>query len=654
MQEIRESWGSHGPGLQPAGQRPVAVLVWATLPLDVLHTRRGLSLDARFATRWTVEDDPAWRLKRAKDVAAEEFFFFCTNTPRIGRGAHAWPNPEVFQAIYKDGHCSSRFSLSLHSLSIIMSLSSLEKQVVEPDLDDIEKVARAQQKLEHGYTRWQAIKLYPRAALYILILVWGMITVGFENQASGIVLSIPTFRKDFGHYYEGAYVLEGKWQSAISGGPYGAFVVGSFLGSYLADRFGRKFLIWGTTAFTFVFIGLEYAATSIEVFFIGKFLNGLCLGIIQTVGTTYVAELTPLALRGMSTVSVNLAFCIGPFVCYLIANKTSTRADRWAYRAIFCSQWGFAGIAVLIFGFLPESPYHYVMRNKDEKALGALRKIYPDAGMAESQLLIIKANIEEARILSKSGSYLELFNRKNWRRTLLGTSVFIMQPMSGLAYVASYQTYYYQQAGWDTLKSFHVSCVAQALSVSGTILAIFMVDRFGRRFVTLYGIIALAILNVLTAGLGTSKKQSLLSASSIILTMYNFFYNSGIGPIAYSINSEIPTSQLRVKTIAVGLSLNNGLLCMWSFVLPYMFNVDQADMGSKINFIFAGCCFFSLYFFYFYLPETANRSYEEVDEMFKANVPARKWRSYVTSERTEAESVYAEQAKGETAHIENS
>ena len=93
---------------------------------------------------------------------------------------------------------------------------------------------------------------------------------------------------------------------------------------------------------------------------------------------------------------------------------------------------------------------------------------------------------------------------------------------------------------------------------------------------------------------------------------------------------------------------------MWSFVLPYMFNVDQADMGSKINFIFAGCCFFSLYFFYFYLPETANRSYEEVDEMFKANVPARKWRSYVTSERTEAESVYAEQAKGETAHIENS
>lgn len=97
-------------------------------------------------------------------------------------------------------------------------MTFVEKKVSKVELDDMEKIASAQQKLEHQYTRWGAIKLYPWAAVYIAILVWAMITVGYENQASGIVLSVLTFRKDVGYEYK-KYVLEGNWQLAISGGP---------------------------------------------------------------------------------------------------------------------------------------------------------------------------------------------------------------------------------------------------------------------------------------------------------------------------------------------------------------------------------------------------------------------------------------------------
>lgn len=533
-----------------------------------------------------------------------------------------------------------------------MSLSSLEKAVAVQELHDVEKVARAQQKLEHEYTKWEAVKLYPRACKYIAIMVWAMITVGYENQASGIVISIPTFRQDFGHEYNGSYVLDGKWQSAISGGPYATFVMGCFFGSYIVEYTGRKWLVWGAVTLTIAFIGIEFAATTIEVFFAGKFLNAICLGIILSMGTSYVAELTPLALRGLSTASVNLAMCIGPFVCYLITNLTSSRNDRWAYRAIFCSQWAFAVIAMCIMLFLPESPYHHVLKNRDDKALKSLRCIYKDPGVAESQLLIIRATIEESKVLSTSGSYFELFEKKNLKRTFIAISPFIMQPMSGLAYVASYQTYFYQLAGFDTQKSFQISCGAQALSVSGTIASFFILDRLGRRFVVLYGITALGVLNILTAALGIRKEKPYLTAASGFLTMYNFFYNSGIGPIAYVVNSEVPTSRLRAKSIGLGLASNNALLCMWAFVLPYMFNPDQANMGSYINFIFAGCCAISLFFFYFYLPETAGRSYEEVDEMFKDFVPARQWKNHVTEERTDANDVFKEQMKIEVQHVE--
>lgn len=535
-----------------------------------------------------------------------------------------------------------------------MSLSEREKGMSESELQDVEKVARAQQKLEHEYTRWQAIKLYPRAAVYIAIIVWAMITVGYENQASGIVLSIPTFRKDFGHEYDGLYVLDGKWQLAISGGPYAAFVFGCFFASYITEYTGRKYLIWAASAATIAFIGVEFAATTIEVFFVGKFLNAVCLGMIQTVGTAYIAELTPLALRAMATTCVNLAFCIGPFVCTLVTYRLSTREDRWAYRAIFVTQWFFAVVTLFIMYFLPESPYHRVIKGQNEKALASLRMIYKEPGVAESQLQIIRANIEEAKVLASQGSYVELFNKNNLKRTLIAIFPFVMQPMSGLAYVASYQTYYYQLLGFDTLESFQISCGAQALSVSGTIVSLFIVDRFGRRFVTLYGMISLSILNILTAALGLRRTEhSYVTASAAFMTMYNFFYNSGIGPIAYVINSEIPTSKLRAKSIGLGLASNNALLCMWSFVLPYMFNPDQADMGSSINFIFAGCSFASVLIFFFYLPETAGRSFEEVDELFKAGVPARKWKSYTTREEIESDQVFREQVKTEIEHAEN-
>lgn len=519
-------------------------------------------------------------------------------------------------------------------------------------VDGQRKVALVQQKLEHGYTKWDAFRLYPRAVMYIAIIIWAMITVGFENQAAGIVVSIPTFRRDFGYLYEGLYVLESKWQSAITGGPMAAFVLGCFLASYLVDYTGRKWLVLGATSLTIAFVGVEFAATTIEVFFAGKFLNSICLGVIQSVGTSYVAELTPLALRGIAVSSVNLAMCLGPFTCYLITNRTSTRDDRWAYRAIFCSQWAFAVTASALLFLLPESPYHHMMKDHDDKALACLSKIYTEAGVAEAQLEIIRDNVNEARDLAKKGSYLELFNRANLRRTLIASGPFLMQPMSGLAYVGTYQTYYYQLSGFDTQKSFQISCGAQALSISGTLTSFFIVDRFGRRFVVLYGIISLGVLNILTAALGVRNEHSYLTASSAFLTMYNFFYNSGIGPISYVVNSEIPTTHLRAKSIAFGLGLNNAFQCMWAFVLPYMFNPDEANMGSKINFIFAGCCFVSVYFFYMYLPETYGRSYEEVDEMFKAQIPARSWASYVTKESVDADDVFHEQAKAETMHIE--
>lgn len=70
---------------------------------------------------------------------------------------------------------------------------------------------------------------------------------------------------------------------------------------------------------------------------------------------------------------------------------------------------------------------------------------------------------------------------------------------------------------------------------------------------------------------------------------------------------------------------------MWSFVLPYLFNPNAANLQAKVSFIYGGLAVLCCVYLYFYQPETSGRSYEELDEMFVKKIPARKFKDYVTS-----------------------
>ena len=84
--------------------------------------------------------------------------------------------------------------------------------------DSVEAGHLANQE-DHETTRWQAIKANPRVFAWCLYAVWLTILVSFENQATSIVIGIPQFRKDFGSYYDGNYVISAGWQSAFGAAP---------------------------------------------------------------------------------------------------------------------------------------------------------------------------------------------------------------------------------------------------------------------------------------------------------------------------------------------------------------------------------------------------------------------------------------------------
>jgi len=113
-----------------------------------------------------------------------------------------------------------------------------------------------------------------------------------------------------------------------------------------------------------------------------------------------------------------------------------------------------------------------------------------------------------------------------------------------------------------------------------------------------------------------------------------------MGAVAYTIIAEIPTSRLRAKTIVISLMVQQSIYMIELFVLPYIFNPNEANLGAKTAFIFGGMSLFCIVYLYFCQPETKNRSFAEIDEMFFKKVPARQFSTFVTESQLRGQQVF--------------
>ena len=215
----------------------------------------------------------------------------------------------------------------------------------------------------------------------------------------------------------------------------------------------------------------------------------------------------------------------------------------------------------------------------------------------------------------------------------------LIQTLSGITFVAGYFTYYLELAGYDIATSYRIQIAQPVLSIVGNLMAAASVDYIGRRNLTFYGLIILTAFLLITGGLGLGHTHSQIQGTVAFILIYSWWYNVTIGSTAFSLLAEVSTSRLRVKTVALGYSLQQCINLMWQFVIPYLFNPNYANLGAKIAFIFFGLCFFCIIYLYFYQPETAGRSYQELDEMFSKGVPARKFKGYKTDVEMRNEAV---------------
>ncbi|EXJ80931.1 hypothetical protein A1O3_07219 [Capronia epimyces CBS 606.96] len=477
----------------------------------------------------------------------------------------------------------------------------------------------------------QAVRDHPPAFLWCMYIVWVMLSSNYTNTAGSSVLGIPRFRKDFGHPYQGGYVLAAKWQSAYYGASSAAGVLGAIGAAWLSDKVGRKPILGLALIVKATSTTLQVVATTNSVFFGGLFLNGLSTGALTTMAFTYIGEVSPLALRGIISAGTPMAICLGGLFAAILTNYTGEQDSRWAYRTGFVSEYGFVAVSAVFLPFMPESPWWLVGRGKVDKGLRSLHKLGYSPTQAQEQVRSICDTLDKAKAETSGASYIECFRRSNLRRTIISVAPSSIQALSGVVFVSGYSTYYQQLAGFSTRTSFHLFITQQVLSIFGNFCSWFLIDRVGRRSLNFWGVALLTVLLLITGALAVADTHSTIKATVALILFYCYVYNATIGAAAFTIMTETATARLRAKTASMAFVLQQALFTMWGFVLPYLFNPDKANLGARVAFIFGGLSVLCLIYLWTYQPDTAGLSYEVIDELFIKRVPARQFKHYRTS-----------------------
>ncbi|KAF9873956.1 MFS maltose permease [Colletotrichum karsti] len=490
----------------------------------------------------------------------------------------------------------------------------------------------------------QSIKLYPQAIFWSMFFSTAVIMEGFDKTLLNNLYAYPVFQRRFGELQpDGSYQLTSAWQSGLSNGALVGEICGLFLNGIIADKFGyRKTMIGGLIAVT-CFVFILFFAPNLPVLLVGEILIGVPWGIFQTLTVTYASEVCPTHLRAYLTTYVNLCWVIGQLIASGVLRAMVDRTDEWGYRIPFALQWMWPVPLIIGIFFAPESPWWLVRKERLEDAREAVLRLTSSNVMQrggfnpdEYIAMLVKTNETEKEI-NAGTTYADCFKGTDLRRTEIVCGTWAVQTLCGSTFMG-FSTYFFQQAGMAVENSFNMSLGQYSIGFVGTVLSWVLMKHFGRRTLYLTGQLTMC-LTLLTIGFTSLAGRSNVGAQWAIgslLLVYTFFYDCTVGPVCYSLVSELSSTRLKTKTVVLARNLYNITGIVTNILTPNMLNPSAWNWGAKAGFFWAATCFLCFVWTYFRLPEPKDRTYLDLDVLFERGVSARKFsKTSVSSLRDE-------------------
>lgn len=420
-------------------------------------------------------------------------------------------------------------------------------------------------------------------------------------------------------FYEAFFGITGS--PGMQGAAMSVALIGCLVGAttcgMLADRMGRKALL---IVSALIFLVSAYATGAVDTFaafLAARFLGGVGIGLASGLSPMYIAEIAPASTRGklvsLNQLTIVLGILGAQVVNMLIAEDVEPGSDvamiAGSWNGLMGWRWMFwaAGIPAAVFlllaFFIPESPRWLALRGRPQQAYAVLARIGGDTYAGET-LTVITSAIEA----EKGAGGLRLLFSRPFRRVLgLGLFIAVFQQWCGTNVIFNYAQEIFSAAGYELGDLFFQIVVTGITNVVFTFVAIYTVDRFGRRSLMLLGAGGLGGIYLI---LGLCYHMNMSGIMMVCLVVAAIAcYAMSLGPVTWVLLSEIFPDKVR----AVAMATCTFALWVACAALTYTFPYLNAWLGVDCTFwIYSAVCITAFLLLSARCPETKGRSLESI------------------------------------------
>jgi SP family xylose:H+ symportor-like MFS transporter len=448
-----------------------------------------------------------------------------------------------------------------------------------------------------------------------LVATLGGLLFGYDTAViSGAVDPLKVFFKlDAAHYGDLATFYHGATVSSALVG----CIIGGMISGIFATRFGRrKSLIIASILFfisavgsgipeMFFFNSNTDISTLLVSFNIYRVIGGVGVGLASAICPMYIAEMAPANIRGKLVSWNQFAIIFGMLVVYfvnyfIVKGESQDWINATGWRQMFLSESFVAATFGILLFFVPETPRYLALTHNDEKALNILSKINGSI-KAREILAEIKETVHEK--VEKVLSY-------GWKVLIIGILLSIFQQAVGINVVLYYAPTIFKGLGFGQDAAMYQTVIMGFINIIFTLVAIFTVDKFGRKPLLIIGSVGMA---VGMFAIGALAHFQIIGVSTLIfIVIYSASFMMSWGPICWVLISEIFPNTIRGKAVAIAVA------AQWiaNFVVSSTFPMLEAFSITFTYILYGVMSVLSILFVWKMVPETKGKTLEDMSKLW--------------------------------------
>lgn len=437
---------------------------------------------------------------------------------------------------------------------------------------------------------------------YSLYLYFICLTATIGGLMFGFDIAIISGAVPFIQPYFGWNELQLGW--GVSSLLVGA-IIGAFGSGILTDKYGRKKILIVVALFFAVSCVLTALAGSSVIFITARLAGGLAVGAASVLSPMYVAEVAPPGIRGKLVAIYQLTIVVGILCSYMINYWLVGLEDNWRWMfatGVFPSVLFF----VLLF-YIPESPRWLYRAGREKEALAVLTRIGGES-LAETEISEIAESVKPD---SSSVSPGELFKPAYRKVMLAGFFLAVLVQISGINTIIDYAPKILLAAGVEIKSALLQTSLVGLINFLFTFVAILLIDKVGRRMLYLVGSMGMVVTLLLLAASFHLEMQGTFTL--IFILLFIAFFASCIGPVFWTLVSEIFPNRIRGKAVAFASFTQ----WIFNFLVVLLFPHFLLTIGGAATFLFLALMSFLQWLLtYLYVPETKGKSLEEIEQLW--------------------------------------